>query len=71
MSVFSGNVRKAGPLPDRFFDGVVQFQGRKYVFDNLSVEPESIVRHVDHVSTPVHDPLAFCAEILPELGVKR
>ncbi|MCX8995835.1 IucA/IucC family siderophore biosynthesis protein [Rhizobiaceae bacterium BDR2-2] len=46
------------------------FKARRYVFDNLSVDPHSIVRHAAGLDTPAHDPLAFCAEILPELGVK-
>lgn len=68
--IFPVTSEKPGHYRIDFSTASYSFRARKYVFDNLSVEPESIVRHVDHVSTPVHDPLAFCAEILPELGVK-
>ncbi|MBO9195097.1 IucA/IucC family siderophore biosynthesis protein [Rhizobium sp. 16-449-1b] len=48
----------------------IRFRAKRYVFDNLSVEPDSIVRHDGGVATPISDPLAFCAEFLPQLGVK-
>lgn len=59
--------------PDRyrivFSDASYSFKAKRYVFDNLSVDENSIVRHADGIDTPVQDPLAFCAEVLPQLGV--
>ncbi len=47
-----------------------RFKAKRYVFDNLSVDPDGIVMTKEGIDTPLHDPLAFCAEVLPELGVK-
>ncbi|MCA1406471.1 IucA/IucC family siderophore biosynthesis protein [Ensifer sp. IC3342] len=47
-----------------------RFKAKRYVFDNLSVDPASIVRRESSSDVLIHDPLAFCAEVLPKLGVK-
>ncbi|WP_337270106.1 IucA/IucC family protein [Oryzifoliimicrobium ureilyticus] len=52
-----------GPLSYRF-------RAKAYVFDNLVVEPDSIRKTDSSGEQPIADPLAFCAEILPHLGVK-
>ncbi len=68
--VFPVKQETQGHYRIEFADASYSFKARRYVFDNLSVEPGSIVRHAEGISSPVHDPLAFCAEILPEIGVK-
>ncbi|MES5048295.1 IucA/IucC family siderophore biosynthesis protein [Rhizobium nepotum] len=68
--VFPVTLEKPGHYRIDFSTVSYSFKAKSYVFDNLSVEPQTIVRHADGVSKPVHDPLAFCAEVLPDLGVK-
>ncbi|MQW02748.1 rhizobactin siderophore biosynthesis protein RhbF [Sinorhizobium meliloti] len=47
-----------------------RFKAKRYVFDNLSVDPASLFKRHGNSDAPLHDPLAFCAEVLPKLGVK-
>lgn len=47
-----------------------RFRAKRYVFDNLVVEPDSVVRTANGVDGPIHDAMAFVAEVLPHLGVK-
>ena len=68
--VFPVKQEKSGHYRIEFSNVSYSFKAKRYVFDNISVEPNSIVKHAGGVDTPVHDPLAFCAEVLPELGVK-
>lgn len=68
--VFPVIEEKPGHYRIIFADASYGFRAKRYVFDNLSVEPSSIVKRSGGVETPIHDPLAFCAEVLPELGVK-
>ncbi|MDK1494311.1 IucA/IucC family siderophore biosynthesis protein [Sinorhizobium sp. 7-81] len=65
-------VEEEKPGHYRFDIGGVQyrFKAKRYVFDNLSVDPASILRREGGSDVPIHDPLAFCAEVLPKLGVK-
>ncbi|THK36169.1 IucA/IucC family siderophore biosynthesis protein [Ensifer sp. MPMI2T] len=51
-------------------EAAYRFKARRYVFDNLSVEPESIVKSDGAADIPLDDPAAFCGEVLPKLGVK-
>ncbi|WEX90693.1 IucA/IucC family siderophore biosynthesis protein [Sinorhizobium garamanticum] len=51
-------------------EAAYRFKAKRYVFDNLSVEPESIVKKDGDADIPLDDPLAFCTEVLPKLGVK-
>ncbi|MCA1438622.1 IucA/IucC family siderophore biosynthesis protein [Ensifer sp. IC4062] len=51
-------------------EAAYRFKAKRYVFDNLSVEPESIVKSDGAADIPLDDPLAFCGEVLPKLGVK-
>jgi len=46
------------------------FEAKRYVFDNFSINPDSIVQYHGENRVAVVDPLAFCAEILPLLDVK-
>ncbi len=68
--VFDAVAEKPGQYRVDFGNVSIGFRAKRYVFDNLSVEPGSIVRHEGEVATPISDPLAFCAEFLPQLGVK-
>ena len=68
--VFPIKQEKSGHYRIEFSNASYSFKAKRYVFDNLSVEQNSIVKHADGIDTPVHDPLAFCAEVLPQLGVK-
>jgi siderophore synthetase component len=65
-------VEEEKPGHYRFGIGEVQyrFRAKRYVFDNLSVDPASIVKREGDSDVLIHDPLAFCAEVLPKLGVK-
>ncbi|WP_085026587.1 IucA/IucC family protein [Ensifer aridi] len=65
-------VEEEKPGHYRFDIGEVQyrFRAKRYVFDNLSVDPASIVRRESGSDVLIHDPLAFCAEVLPKIGVK-
>ncbi|WEX75370.1 IucA/IucC family siderophore biosynthesis protein [Sinorhizobium numidicum] len=47
-----------------------RFKAKRYVFDNLSVDPTSIAKRHGDADVLLDDPLAFCAEVLPKLGVK-
>lgn len=66
------DVKEEKPDQFRIDIGAVayRFKAKRYVFDNLSVDPASIVKTAGGINWPVHDPLAFCADVLPELGVK-
>ncbi|WP_085035042.1 IucA/IucC family protein [Ensifer aridi] len=65
-------VEEEKPGHYRFDIGEVQyrFRAKRYVFDNLSVDPASIVRRESGSDVLIHDPLAFCAEVLQKIGVK-
>lgn len=68
--VFDATADKPGHYRIDIGTVVIRFRAKRYVFDNLSVDPGTIVRHEGEVATPISDPLAFCAEFLPQLGVK-
>ncbi|WP_373414195.1 IucA/IucC family siderophore biosynthesis protein [Ensifer aridi] len=65
-------VEEEKPGHYRFDIGEVQyrFRAKRYVVDNLSVDPASVVRRESGSDVLIHDPLAFCAEVLPKIGVK-
>lgn len=68
--VFDAIAEKPGHYRIEIGNVTIRFRAKRYVFDNLSIEPGSIVRQDGEVVTPLVDPLAFCAEFLPQLGVK-
>ncbi|MCD2179539.1 IucA/IucC family protein [Rhizobium sp. C1] len=68
--VFDAVCEKPGHYCIQLGSAAIRFRAKRYVFDNLSIEPDSIVRQDGDVVTSISDPLAFCAEFLPQLGVK-
>lgn len=68
--VFDVHQERPGHYRIDFGKAAYRFKAKRYVFDNLSVEPESIVKSDGAADIPLDDPLAFCAEVLPKLGVK-
>jgi siderophore synthetase component len=68
--VFGVKAEKPGHYRIEIGEVQYRFKAKRYVFDNLSVEPESIVKRDGNADVPLDDPLAFCAEVLPKLGVK-
>jgi siderophore synthetase component len=68
--VFAVQTEKPGRYRIDIAQTSYRFQAKRYVFDNLSVDPESIVKTEGGIDTPFHDPLAFCADVLPKIGVK-
>lgn len=47
-----------------------KFQAREYIFNNISIEPESLLRIENGTAKTVFDPLNFITEIAPALGIK-
>ncbi|SOC84023.1 Siderophore synthetase component [Ensifer adhaerens] len=68
--VFDAIAEKPGHYRIEIGNVTIRFRAKRYVFDNLSIEPGSIVRQNADGVAPISDPLAFCAEFLPQLGVK-
>jgi siderophore synthetase component len=68
--VFEVQTEKNGHYRIDLGGAAYRFRAKRYVFDNLSVEADSITKTQAGVTVELHDPLAFCADVLPQLGVK-